>query len=116
MALGRFRETDKVHDVAKESGYSHRRFIAIFREAVGLSPKVYCRVQRFQKALTGVAAKTGASWVDLAIAAGYSDQSHFNREFREFAGVTPREYSTIAPLDLNHIRSSLFKTAEPSGP
>ncbi|UUZ74862.1 hypothetical protein LP414_22160 [Polaromonas sp. P1(28)-13] len=35
-----------------KTGYNHRQFIRLFSGAVGLTPKVYCRVQRFQKALT----------------------------------------------------------------
>ena len=103
MALQRFAEQADVHDVVHESGYSHRRFIALFSEAVGLTPKLYCRVQRFQRALARVARDRASTWVDLAMAAGYSDQSHFNREFLEFAGVTPGEYRKILPPKPFHV-------------
>jgi AraC-like DNA-binding protein len=91
-----------VHEVVKQSGYSHRTFISLFHRAVGLTPKLYCRVLRFQRALRGVSLGT-TSWLDIALAAGYSDQSHFNREFREFAGVTPTEYRQVAPRFPNHL-------------
>jgi AraC-like DNA-binding protein len=100
MALNRFQNEADVHEVVEESGYSHRRFIALFEEAVGLRPKLYCRVRRFQRALRRV---TTGSWADIALAAGYSDQAHFNREFREFSGVTPGEYRRIAPAFANHV-------------
>ncbi len=103
LALQRFTETADVHEVVSETGFSHRRFIALFREAVGLTPKLYCRLRRFQRVLARVAAAQPASWVDLAMAAGYSDQSHFNREFLEFAGVTPGEYRRISPVFPHHI-------------
>ena len=45
-ALERFSTTHEVRRVVKESGYSHRRFIEVFRAAVGLGPKLYCRVLR----------------------------------------------------------------------
>ncbi len=103
MALQRFAAQADVHDVVRDSGYSHRRFIALFHEAVGLTPKLYSRVQRFQRALARVARDRASTWVDLALAAGYSDQSHFNREFLEFAGVTPGEYRKILPLNPHHV-------------
>lgn len=100
-ALDRFTITSDVREVVRQTGYSHRRFIALFQRAVGLTPKLYCRVLRFQHGLTLSPSKQ--SNVDLAITAGYSDQPHFNREFREFAGVTPGEYYEISPSSLNHV-------------
>ena len=89
QALERFTTTADVRQAVKESGYSHRRFIALFHRGLGLTPKLYCRVLRFQEALEQVAAHAAASLVEVALDAGYSDQAHFNREFREFAGVSP---------------------------
>ena len=103
QALEQFWTTNDVRKVVVASGYSHRQFIALFRRAVGLTPKLYCRVVRFQKALEHAAADPTASCVDLAIDAGYSDQPHFTREFREFAGVTPEQYRKISPTSPNHL-------------
>jgi len=103
QALEQFWTTDDVRKVVMSSGYSHRRFIALFRHAVGLTPKLYCRVLRFQKALRRVAANPSPSWVDLAMAAGYSDQPHFTREFRDFAGVTPEQYRKVSPSFSHHV-------------
>jgi AraC-like DNA-binding protein len=106
-ALEQFWITDNVRQAVRASGYSHRRFIALFRRAVGLTPKLYCRVLRFQKVLKRVAADLyetgGAEWADLAIDVGYSDQPHFTREFREFAGVTPERYRKIKPSVSHHV-------------
>jgi AraC-like DNA-binding protein len=88
--------------VVGESGCSHRTFIALFRRAVGLTPKRYCRVLRFRRALQDTAAGSG-SLADLAAAAGYRDQAHFNRDFREFAGVTPGEYCRASPRAPHHL-------------
>src|SRR5690606_32517985 len=65
--------------VVARSGYSHRRFIWLFRNAAGMTPKLYCRVLRFQAILKRVATNPSVSWADLAMESGYSDQSHFNR-------------------------------------
>jgi AraC-like DNA-binding protein len=103
QALEQFWTTTDVRKVVLASGYSHRQFIALFRHAVGLTPKLYCRVLRFQEALEHVAADPSVSLVDLAIDAGYSDQPHFTREFREFAGVTPEQYRQVSPTSAHHV-------------
>jgi AraC-like DNA-binding protein len=102
-ALERFTTSVDVREVVRQTGYSHRRFIALFREAVGLAPKVYCRVLRFQQVVELTAANRPASWVDVALAAGFSDQPHLNRQFKEFAGVTPSEYDRLSPPFPNHV-------------
>jgi AraC-like DNA-binding protein len=102
-ALERFPTTADVREVVRQTGYSHRRFIELFSRAVGLTPKLYCRVLRFQRVVELVAAKQSGSRVDVALAAGYSDQPHFSRQFREFAGVTPSEYDELSPLSPNHV-------------
>lgn len=102
-ALERFTTTADVREVVRQTGYSHRRFIALFSRAVGLTPKLYCRVLRFQRVVELTAASQSASRVDVALAAGYSDQPHFNRQFREFAGVTPSEYDELSPMSPNHV-------------
>jgi AraC-like DNA-binding protein len=103
QALERFTTTSKVRQVVTEYGYSHRRFIELFRQAVGLTPKLYCRVLRFQRVLNRIANNRDASLVEMALEAGYSDQPHFNREFREFSGFAPGEYRTANPLSSNHV-------------
>lgn len=103
MAIERFAGPAAVRDVVAESGYSHRRFIELFHEAVGLAPKVYCRIQRFRRAVTQVAAGNRFTWADVALAAGYSDQAHFNREFLEFTGVTPGEYCKTVATSPYHV-------------
>lgn len=105
-ALERFEELEGVQAVVKRSGYSHRHFIALFRRAVGLSPKVYSRVVRFQKALRRAASDSADSWASTALEAGYSDQAHFHRDFLEFAGVTPTAYRKMAPPFDHHVAIS----------
>src|SRR5215813_2578649 len=113
-ALARFPNTSNVGEVVAETGYSHRRFVALFRGAVGLRPKLYCRVLRFQKALGLFATRPPLPLAEVALAAGYSDQPHLNREFGELAGISPSEYRAAAPASLLHVplptRSILSKT------
>ncbi|HEY2678673.1 MAG TPA: helix-turn-helix domain-containing protein [Steroidobacteraceae bacterium] len=91
-ALASSPEPVRVADLHRASGYSPRHFIALFRSAVGLNPKHYCRIRRFNAAVRRMAAGDGRGLGDVAAAAGYSDQAHLTREFREFAGVTPTQY------------------------
>lgn len=82
----------RVAQIQRASGYSARHFISLFRASVGLNPKHYYRIRRFNCAVRNLAAADRQSLGDLAAAAGYSDQAHFTREFREFAGVAPTQY------------------------
>jgi AraC-like DNA-binding protein len=84
--------SSRVAEIQRRAGYSPRHFIALFRAAVGLTPKHYYRVKRFGTALQGLAGGSAGSLADLAASAGYSDQAHLRREFREFSGVTPTQY------------------------
>jgi len=72
-------------------GWSKTRLTTRFAEQVGVSPKQYARVMRFNRALQLVHAG-GASLADVAIEAGYYDQPHLNAEFKELSGFTPGEY------------------------
>jgi AraC-like DNA-binding protein len=81
-----------IADVVERTALSPTRFIQVFREEVGMTPKRFCRVQRFQKALRIMAEKPGSSQVEVALACGYYDQAHFINEFRAFAGITPAEF------------------------
>jgi AraC-like DNA-binding protein len=103
QALQQLQSTRNVRDVVKGSGYSHRRFIALFSRAVGLTPKLYFRVLRIQRALRLARAPDFDAWIDVATAAGYSDQAHFNREFKEFVGVTPTAYRDVASAFSHHV-------------
>ena len=101
--LGKFAHAARVEDMVRESRYSHRGFIALFRQATGLSPKRYARLMRFQQLVEALRTASGTSLSELALAAGYSDQAHMNREFREFAGVTPLQYRVLAPEAAHHV-------------
>ncbi len=101
-ALAVLPSVQSVQAAVRHSGFSHRRFINHFRSAVGLTPKSYLRVLRFQQALAAM--RNGArTLADIAAEAGYSDQAHFSRDFREFAGVTPAEYRRCQPAEANHL-------------
>jgi AraC-like DNA-binding protein len=92
-----------IRALVQASGYSHRRFITLFRDAAGLAPKQLQRVQRLQRVMATGPGALALPWVELALEAGYSDQSHFNRDFLEIAGMTPQAYRRAAPASPNHV-------------
>ncbi len=80
--------------IADELGWSHKHLIQRFRDEVGLTPKRFCRIQRFQMVLRAIEKKRGVDWADLSCACGYFDQAHFIREFHGFSGLNPSVYLT----------------------
>jgi AraC-like DNA-binding protein len=81
-----------VRDVARQVRLSQRRFIQVFRSAVGMTPKRYHRIRRFQRARKRVQYPSSPDWADVALECGYFDQSHLIRDFQEFAGFSPVEF------------------------
>jgi AraC-like DNA-binding protein len=81
-----------VLEVAREAGLSRRRFAQLFREQVGLTPKLYCRLARFQNVLRRIGAGAPVDWAGMALAGGYCDQPHLVHEFRAFSGLSPGAY------------------------
>jgi len=73
-------------------GLSRRMLGERFRQAVGLSPKRYLRLQRFHRVIAAGNAGNGSRWADLSLDCGYADQAHMAHEFREFCGMTPSDY------------------------
>lgn len=75
--------------LARELGWSHRRLVARFRDAVGLAPKSVARIVRFEL-LTGLLrAEPEVAWARAAARCGFFDQAHLAREVRNLAGLTP---------------------------
>ena len=79
-----------IAELRKETGLSKTRLAAAFREQIGVTPKVYARLVRFRLALAMLESGIGPL-ADVALAAGYYDQPHFNAEFRDLTGQSPRE-------------------------
>lgn len=104
FAARRLGATERVAEVVERVGLSPRRFIELFERQIGLTPKVFQRVRRFQRVLASL--HGGAAERDLAGVAldcGYYDQPHFIHDFREFSGLTPVEYLAAATPHLNHV-------------
>ncbi len=89
--------------VVDRIGLSQRRFIELFRDQIGLSPKSFCRVRRFQRVLQTVHRSKAVDWAQVALDGGYYDQAHFIHDFQAFAGMTPAAYLARATQHLNHV-------------
>jgi AraC-like DNA-binding protein len=79
-----------VRAVAVELGVSERHLRRVFLEAVGVGPKTFAKLTRFQRALQAAREERHVSWASIAARAGYYDQAHLIAEFNAIAGVTPR--------------------------
>jgi AraC-like DNA-binding protein len=90
--FGKNQAGPRVREAAKYLGLSQRRFIQVFKAEVGMTPKLFSRIQRFQQTRTFIQKNLPPNWTTLALDRGYFDQSHFIREFLEFSGLSPTDY------------------------
>nr|WP_321397922.1 helix-turn-helix domain-containing protein [uncultured Desulfobacter sp.] len=81
----------RIQELADETGYSTRHVSNIFKKYVGISPKLFSRIVRFQKSFSLLRLQKKATFADLAQDAGYYDQAHFINEFKEFSMSTPTQ-------------------------
>jgi AraC-like DNA-binding protein len=92
-----------VAQVTDRTGLSQRRFIELFARQVGLTPKVYFRLRRFQRALRRLEAAHDHDLADLALDFGYYDQAHFNHDFKAFSGISPTTFLAQWAGRPNHV-------------
>lgn len=103
-AAARLDRGASVGEAADRLGWTTRRLSATFHTHIGLSPKRYARVRRFQRLLTRVTADpAGPDWAYLAADCGYHDQAHLIHEFRALAGMTPTAYTPRSAGEPNHV-------------
>jgi AraC-like DNA-binding protein len=81
-----------IMDVARAIGWSRKHLANRVRDVVGVGPRSFRRVLRFQRAIAMISPACAPNWAGLAIDAGYYDQSHLIREFGELAEMTPTDY------------------------
>ncbi len=86
-----------VDGMAQLACLSRKQFERVFVNAVGMKPKEYSNVVRFQKTLW-LMQNGNRDFADIAYSCGYSDQSHFIREYRRYSGTTPAELLKTQPV------------------
>jgi AraC-like DNA-binding protein len=101
--FGRNPRATRVLEVARHTGFSRRRLTQLFREQVGLTPKVYCRLHRFQQVVSRIASGAPVDWSQVSLEGGYYDQAHMAHEFREFSGMSPGTWVSSKRPFQNHV-------------
>jgi AraC-like DNA-binding protein len=80
-----------IESLAQDAGVSRRHLAKLFRAEIGTTPKTMARILRFEHARHMAGTVPRQSWADIAYAAGYADQAHLTREFRELSGLSPSD-------------------------
>jgi AraC-like DNA-binding protein len=83
---------ESISSIAVQVGASNRRLERRFKHVVGISPKTFSRIVRFQAVVNSIQSSDAAGLLDTALTFGYYDQSHLIRDFNEFSGATPVSY------------------------
>lgn len=82
----------KVNQMASEACLSRKQFERIFAEHIGISPKQYLKIIRFQSAIFEKQQNNDLTMTELSYKSGYFDQSHFINDFKSLSGLTPKQY------------------------
>lgn len=104
--------TVPIHELVRQSGYSHGYLGRLCKRQLGGTPKALGRVIRFARVVEvlrpalwdggqGTIAAAPGSWAKLAVELGYADQSHLVRDVRAFAGVAPGELPRLLSPELS---------------
>ena len=89
--------------LARQSCLSFRQFERKFRERMGVSPKLFMRIARFNQAYALKEKAPARDWLDIALACGYADYQHMVKDFKQFAGVTPAGFVEAEARSPDHI-------------
>lgn len=108
----------QVPEVARDLGVSERQFRRRFRDSVGVTPKLFDRIARFQRALR--ARRSGLSWAATAAECGFTDQAHLIHDVRGFADTSPAALDLRTQPELEYLngrdQSRFYDTVYAPGP
>ncbi len=99
------RSLDIYQQIVEQYAYSQKHLIDQFKKYIGLTPKYYHRILRFNEILQQINKQEQVSWTQIAYQCGFSDQSHFIKEFKHFSGFNPMEFMK---QDLNQDPPNFF--------
>lgn len=86
----------RIHALADTLHYSERHISRIFLDSMGFTPKTFARIVRFQNVIDSIIQQPIHSLCDYMTELGYSDQAHFQREFKQYTGITPKHFLSYA--------------------
>jgi AraC-like DNA-binding protein len=95
----------KFNEIIQSYPHTQKQLIQHFKKYVGITPKIYQRILRFNEILRIIQNKEKISWADVAYSCDYADQSHFIKEFSLFSGFNPQEFIKV---ESNRGRSNFF--------
>ena len=84
-------------------GYSQKHFISMFKRQIGVTPKSFLKILRFQKAINDIERAANIDWTTLSQDCGFYDQAHFINDFKVFSGFTPEQYLKQKSDMLNYV-------------
>lgn len=93
----------RLDQLSDQIGYSQKHFIDLFKRQVGILPKQYLKIMRFQRAIRTIENQAAINWSQIALESGFYDQAHFIHDFKHFSGFTPNEYLQRKASLLNYV-------------
>lgn len=95
--------TQTIEWIANKTGYSQKHFISMFKKHLGITPKAFQKIQRFQRVVFEIESTNQINWSQLSLDCGYYDQAHFINEFKAFSGYSPKNYLQVKGPIINYI-------------
>jgi AraC-like DNA-binding protein len=83
-----------IHSICHSLNLTRQHLARLFQEYVGIRPKQFARVIRFQALLNNVRQSRNVNWADEAVMLGYYDQAHLISDFRQFSGTSPEKFAS----------------------
>lgn len=97
----------KVTEMQERTGYSVRYINKAFIEEMGFSPKTFCKIIQFQRALEFLNYGAPDKMTDAAVFLGYYDQTQFIHDFSRYAGITPKKYLNL--VEEQHYKNRIIQ-------
>ncbi len=87
--------TAQLKELVEQAPYSKKQFIYLFKKHIGVTPKLYQRIVRFNELLQKIDNEEMISWTQVSLDCGYYDQAHFIKDFKSFSGLNPSQFLAI---------------------